>query len=531
MDTREVRDRFEDRGFHGPVPLLSPRECRKFLEVVQSESQPRPMDWPKGHAPVSRAFYEIATYPAILDPVQELLGSDVLLWGASIQSRRPGQVHAWHTDIEVTDPESTCVAVWVGLAHTDRDSSLVLVPGSQRFETIQEVRAKSGAARERVSDADIDRWARERDQSSGLTLVEMTDGEALFFDGRMWHGSNNLGRETRHALLLQFSTPTSPIRLPDLNRLDWPFHRLEVPRPACILVRGRSPSGINRIVTAPVRAGSARPELSSQIRELQIPLPEDHDEPWKPTPLFGGTTADIDLSCHVSMLRHGHSPHPPHAHEDEEILVVLRGEVEVELPQLRGGVRRLRAGELVHYPAGFAHTLKTLSSEPANYLMFKWTGSPISGSARKLGFEQHDLDAYLEEQASGFVPRVVFEGPTSYLRKLQVHATTLGAGAGYEPHIDAHDVAIVVLEGEVETLGQRVGAYDAVFYRAGEAHGMRNPTDRVAKYLVVEFHGSQTDLSTAIPPRPSPSRIARRIAKKVLPDRAVSMLRRSRWSR
>lgn len=65
----------------------------------------------------------------------------------------------------------------------------------------------------------------------------------------------------------------------------------------------------------------------------------------------------------------------------------------------------------------------------------------------------------------------MIDGGTQYLRKLHSHITTLQPGSGYPPHEDAYDVAILVLRGSVETLGQRVGPNSVIFYAAGEPHG------------------------------------------------------------
>jgi hypothetical protein len=91
--------------------------------------------------------------------------------------------------------------------------------------------------------------------------LEMTDGDALFFDGRLWHGSHNVSGKARRALLLQYAPPDNPIRIPDLKFLDWPFKLLEAPRPPCLLLRGRDTAGVNRIVPPPV-PGSARQDPS-----------------------------------------------------------------------------------------------------------------------------------------------------------------------------------------------------------------------------------------------------------------------------
>lgn len=41
-------------------------------------------------------------------------------------------------------------------------------------------------------------------------------------------------------------------------------------------------------------------------------------------------------------------------------------------------------------------------------------------------------------------------------------------GAGYDEHIDEHDVAIIVFSGMVETLGQRAGPGESIYYAGGE---------------------------------------------------------------
>jgi hypothetical protein len=61
-------------------------------------------------------------------------------------------------------------------------------------------------------------------------------------------------------------------------------------------------------------------------------------------------------------------------------------------------------------------------------------------------------------------------------------------GAGYDAHRDRYDVAILLLKGEVETLGKKLDPFSAVYYSAGEIHGLKNTGDTPAYYLVFEFH-------------------------------------------
>ena len=55
----------------------------------------------------------------------------------------------------------------------------------------------------------------------------------------------------------------------------------------------------------------------------------------------------------------------------------------------------------------------------------------------------------------------------------------------------AANIAIIVLGGEIETLGKRVGPYSVVFYKGGNRHGLSNPGKEIAQYIMFEFHGSQ----------------------------------------
>jgi hypothetical protein len=160
--------------------------------------------------------------------------------------------------------------------------------------------------------------------------------------------------------------------------------------------------------------------------------------------------------------------------------------------------KRLQPGQCVYYPGFFAHTLQTVSENSANYLMFKWH-SESKDTTSPLGFSHYSVLAGEKhcKVADGFSHKLIFEGPTSCLLKLQAHVSTLAPGAGYDPHVDHYDVAIIILEGEVETLGERVGPCGVIFYHSEQPHGMRNPGKITAKYVVFEFHGSKTSLGEA----------------------------------
>lgn len=235
-------------------------------------------------------------------------------------------------------------------------------------------------------------------------------------------------------------------------------------------------------------------KLTSSVFPLPLPLEPDGKKGWKPYPIFKGKTKELSLlACHASALTQYTYPHAPHVHNDEEILLLLSGELDLiyRSNDNSGAYQNMaiKPGQFVYYPLGLSHTIQAKSQQPANYVMLKWHAG-WKKSDNVLDFRKYDLFETTSdnEVLEGFRPRHLFHQPTNYLKTLHCHISTLAPGAGYEPHRDDYDVAIILLEGEVETLGQRVKPHSVIFYAAGEPHGMHNPGETAAKYVVFEFH-------------------------------------------
>lgn len=541
-----MNDTLASSGHHTVRGLLTAEFRRCFLEAVRRDGTP-PLDWIKGNAVSSRPFYELGALPAILDRLEPMLGPDIILWGALLVTRTPGQRHPWHTDIESSSPTGGMTSVWIGLENTTAASSLSVISGSHRFGvTVQEAARRHQAERSHCTDENVARWARDFAGDAFVERLELGDGDALFFDGRLWHGSFNTDpAAARTALLLQYARADTPVRMPDFASLDWPFRWLTAPQPPCVAVRGPGCPSVNRLLPPPSAAGDATPaslpRLTTRVQEFPLPL-DPAPDPWRPHHLFAGRLAHVDaLRCHVSGLRPGCSPHPPHRHAEEEILLMLAGEADLILPEwpaADGGVRhRLSRGQFAYYPGGFAHTLEAVGDRPANYLMLRWSGH-LSGSPTPLRAALHDLELERSAAAStdtGEAPtRLLLEGPTGWLGQLHVHLSTRQPGAGYEPHVDEHDVILVTLEGEVETLGTTVGPNRVVVCAAGEPHGLRGAASGRARYVVFEMHGVSP--TTPSPPAAiegpvgdadaaAPQPLPLRVALSVLAHSAVFWLR------
>jgi mannose-6-phosphate isomerase-like protein (cupin superfamily) len=511
-----TRSSFAEEGFAGPVSVFTPALCRFVMQHLRLGDRPPPLNWPKGIAASDRVFYDLATDPALVALVRSLLGDDLVLWGTTIVERNPGAVHHWHTDIESSAADGRFVSVWIGLENTARASALKLVSRSHTFGApIQRVAQQNGLRRGQVVDERVAAWARTRHPSAGIVQPDASDGDAILFDGRMWHSSHNtLAEGRRTALLLQYAAAGTPLFIPDFNQLEWPF-RFTAERPPTVVVSGKQDSRSNELVPRPPvpRAGT---RLVTVAKSLTLPLERDEAKGWRPHKLFRGRTPVFELmACHASVLDPGHSPHAPHSHIEEELLIVLDGEAEVVIAdgpsENEARIETLRRGEFVYHPAFQHHTIRNAAAAPVTYLMFKWRAAPANNASPLAStIFRGDIFANARERKP-FASRRLFEHPTAFLQKLHAHVTVLEPGAGYAPHTDDYDVAIVTFDGAVKTVGRTVRPHGVIYYAAGEPHGMRNVGNAPARYLVFEFHPPKDrprgELDEATSPPPVISRL------------------------
>lgn len=500
---------FARDGFAGPIRLLGAPQCASLATYLRRTSHVSHPIWAKGRGAIDGALARLAAHPLVRDLLVPLLGDDIVLWGASSIRRKAHMAHPWHVDVETGRP-GRFVSLWIGLENVTPQSSLRVIAGSHRgARPLQQFRQAADLSRGEPDDEQVLGWAREDVPDARLVELAAHDGDAILFDGHLWHGSRNLldGSE-RHALLLQFASSDTPVRLPKLGTVDWPFTYLDEPRPPVVPVAGRADAGINRVVALP-REAPFKPLLpvAPMIRGLRTEVPDDPAKPWRPLPVFRGSTPALDLlSCHAAVLAPGHSPHPPHAHQDEELLIVLDGEAELliaDRPE-HAAARpvRVKTGDFAYYPAYQHHTIRNPGDRPVRYLMFRWNrgqSKPLPATLNH--FVLRDPLTADPVAGRGFSARKVAEGTTQWLRKFHCHSSIVAPGAGYAPHADAYDVAMLIESGTVRTLGREARPGDIVFYPAGSLHGLRNAGTEPARYRVFEFHGTPLDKATL--PKPA----------------------------
>ena len=87
--------RYEETGVLFPIPVLSPEEHRLFRRAVDEfvtllEATANPTNVGQCHLTFKFAF-ELSTHERILDIVEQIIGSDILVHSSTIFYKRPGR--------------------------------------------------------------------------------------------------------------------------------------------------------------------------------------------------------------------------------------------------------------------------------------------------------------------------------------------------------------------------------------------------------------------------------------------------------
>ena len=138
--SEEQLRRYESDGYIFPIDALPEADLARYTEefdkyLVSARGRMRRSYNNKLHL-VAPWAAELVRHPRILDPVEDLLGPDILVWTTNLLAKRPGHPEyvSWHSDANYwgLEPHEVCTA-WVALSPSTKESGCVRVlPGSHR---------------------------------------------------------------------------------------------------------------------------------------------------------------------------------------------------------------------------------------------------------------------------------------------------------------------------------------------------------------------------------------------------------------
>lgn len=235
----------------------------------------------------------------------------------------------------------------------------------------------------------------------------------------------------------------------------------------------------------------------------------------KPTP--NGARADYcdratptlaRFEVHRTTLLPGRMPHAAHRHEREEMMIVLRGQLEAAL---EGAKTPSSEGSVFFMASNDIHGVTNIGEKPATYLVLNFYvppgghGAAAAGSAKKdaLPSTVWDWDELPVKASPDTDRRNLADGPTRSMKRFEMHATTLRPGAKAHGGKHPEEQFFVMKEGDMEAVvggeTHRVGPGDLFFIASNQEFVWRLPPgDKPATYYVVRFFTTATpNVSTA----------------------------------
>jgi hypothetical protein len=187
-----------------------------------------------------------ALHPRILDMVEQVIGSDIILWGTTLFYKRAisGPETGWHRDGQVwpIKPLAT-TSVWIAATEsTVRNGCLRVIPSSHAAQRIGE------HVFEDRKDMIVRRsLARDEFDDSKAVDVELEPGQMVMFDVYTIHGAtHNRGVVPRAGYALRFMPATSHFDHDGAERRDEPGYAHDTR--ALLLARGKDRCGLNDFV-------------------------------------------------------------------------------------------------------------------------------------------------------------------------------------------------------------------------------------------------------------------------------------------
>lgn len=115
--------------------------------------------------------------------------------------------------------------------------------------------------------------------------------------------------------------------------------------------------------------GAQSPVLSSQVFDWSSMTVQETKIGARRDVVRAPTATLDELEIHITTLNPGETPHPPHKHAAEELLIIKEGTVE---SLVSGQLRRVGPGAIVFQASNQMHTIRNVGEGPATYHVIQW---------------------------------------------------------------------------------------------------------------------------------------------------------------
>lgn len=204
LSPEQVRQ-YERDGIAYPIRVMSPGEAQSFrvgFEELETHLR-RKLEYVAMTHLYFRWAFDLATWPSILNAVEDILGPDVLIQGTLIlckQANAPSFV-AWHQDVGYANQNfSPTVSAWIALSDsTSRSGCMRVIRGSHKEGLLPH--SDTVVENNMVTYSVMVDESRARD-------IELRAGEMSLHQADIVHGSlPNQSDDKRIGFVVRFVTP------------------------------------------------------------------------------------------------------------------------------------------------------------------------------------------------------------------------------------------------------------------------------------------------------------------------------------
>lgn len=222
-------------------------------------------------------------------------------------------------------------------------------------------------------------------------------------------------------------------------------------------------------------------------------------------PILDDPTPALEkLEIHVTRLRPGMSPHAPHRHPWEEMLITKEGQLDVSI---NGKVQRAGPGSLIFLASNDTHGVTNVGESLATYYVVNFVtarvltvgGQPAAERAPSAALRSCVIDC--DHMPAGTTKiglhTNVVDSPTLTFQRFDSHLTTLDPGQSTTPrNRDPGDELFIVKSGRLEvTLGavtRVLGAGSLYYVAPNDERTMRNTGAVPCTYQVIRITSEKT---------------------------------------
>ena len=166
--------------------------------------------------------------------------------------------------------------------------------------------------------------------------------------------------------------------------------------------------------------------------------------------LDGSTTSLSNFEVHASTLEPGKAPHPPHTHDDQdELMIVKEGTVKITI---NGVSKILGPGSIAFAMPKDEHGIENAGNTRATYYILKYRGKmPNIDRGKQAGgsFMLDWNDLTTNNTGKGY-RKNFFSRATSQLAQFEMHTTALNKDSvSHPPHTHVQEEIILIIRGHV----------------------------------------------------------------------------------